>query len=249
MGSTARRRKIVRRPPAPDTDPSLPQSVKVILPPRHRISLAQVAVALLPILLLGAGGYFAWKKFGAVEPTETAEEELQDVIIDAEPPPEPEPEPEPEQEPEPEADLPDLLAENEGATGPANTVSLDLALGTGSDGMAVGGAVAGGAGQGGSRAAFEPGQVDKNPEPAQEPSPPEMPRKAVEQGISGSFVATFVVNAAGRVESIDITGTPAGYGFEDAIRKSLLKRRYKPAMAGGIAVPVKIRQPFDFRLE
>jgi TonB family protein len=249
MGTSARRRKIVRRPLPPGEEPSLPQSVKVILPARHRIRPAQVAVALIPLLLLGAGGYFAYKKFSTVETTESAEEELQDVLIDVPPEPEPEPETEPETEAEPEADLPDLLAENEGATGPANAVSLDLALGTGSDGMAVGGAAAGGTGQGGSRAAFEPGQVDKNPEPAQEPSPPEMPRKALEQGVSGSFVATFVVNAAGRVESVEITGAPTGYGFEDAIRKSLLKRRYKPAMAGGIAVPVKIRQPFDFRLE
>jgi protein TonB len=248
MNSRVRRRKSVRQPLPPGEVPSLPQSVKVILPPRHRVSPGQVVIALVPILLLGAGGWFAWKKFGAVGDAATAEEQLQEVVIEAEPPPEPEPEPEPEQENEPEADLPDLLAEHEGPTGPGNAVSLDLALGTGSDGMAVAGAVSGG-GSGGSRTAYEPGQVDKNPEPAQEPSPPEMPRKALEQGVSGSFVATFIVNAAGRVESVEITGTPQGYGFEDAIRKSLLKRRYKPAMAGGVAVPVKIRQPFDFRLE
>jgi TonB family protein len=76
-----------------------------------------------------------------------------------------------------------------------------------------------------------------------------MPRKAAEAGVAGSFVATFVVNASGRVESIEIGGKPQGYGFEDAIRKSLLKRRYKPAMAGGVAVPVKIRQPFEFGVE
>src|SRR5690606_3822237 len=113
--------------------------------------------------------------------------------------------------------------------------SLDLALGTGEGGLAVAGAGAG-AGKGGAKAAYEPGQVDKDPEPAQEPAPPEMPRKAAEAGVAGSFVATFVVGASGRVESIDISGNPQGYGFEDAIRKSLLKRRYKPAMAGGVAV-------------
>jgi protein TonB len=227
----------------------LPQSVKVILPPHPRIKLIHIVIALIPVVILGVGGYFAYQQFAAVETVESAEAEMQDVVIETPPEPEPEPEPEPAADAEPESDLPDLLAESEGPTGPGNAVSLDLALGTGSDGMAVGGAVAGGGARGPSRAAYEPGQVDKNPEPAQEPSPPEMPRRAMEQGISGSFIATFVVNSNGRVESIEISGAPQGYGFEDAIRKSLLKRRYKPAMAGGVAVPVKIRQPFDFRLE
>ena len=249
MGASARRRKIVRRPLPPGEAPSLPQSVKVILPPRHRIKPVHFLMALIPVVILGAGGYFAYKKFSVTEAEGEATEELQDVVIETPPEPEPEPEPESEPEPEPEADLPDPLAESEGPAGPGNAVSLDLALGTGSDGMAVAGAVAGGGGKSGSRAAYEPGQVDKNPEPASDPSPPEIPRKALDQGVSGSFVATFVVNASGRVESIDISGSPQGFGYEEAIRKSLLKRRYKPAMAGGVAVPVKIRQPFDFRLE
>lgn len=249
MSTSARRRKIVRRPLAAGEQPTLPQSVKVILPPRPRIKLIHVVIALAPVLVLGVGGYFVYQKFSAVEASEAVEEQLQDVVIETPPEPEPEPEAQPEPEAEPEADLPDLLAESEGSPGPGNAVSLDLALGTGSDGMAVAGAVAGGGAKGPSRGAYEPGQLDKNPEPAQEPTPPEMPRKALDQGVSGAFVATFVVNASGRVESIDISGSPQGYGFEDAIRKSLLKRRYKPAMAGGVAVPVKIRQPFDFRLE
>lgn len=248
-GSAARRRKVVRRPLPPDREPALPRSVKVILPPHPRLNPLRVALALLPVALLGVGGYLAYQKFAVVETAAAEEEELQDVVIEAEPPPEPEPEPAPEPEAEPEADLPDLLAETDGATGPGNAVSLDLALGTGEGGLAIAGAVAPGSGGSGTRAAYEPGQVDKNPEPAQAPSPPEMPRRALDQGVSGSFVATFVVNASGRVESIAISGSPQGYGFEESIRKSLLRRRYKPAMAGGVAVPVKIRQPFDFRLE
>jgi protein TonB len=248
MNARVRRRKVVRQPLPVGEEASLPQSVKVILPARHRIRWSQVAIVLIPLALLGAGGYLAYKKFSAMETAEKTEEELQEVVVDAPPEPEQEPEPEPEEEPEPEADASDPLAESEGPTGPANAVSLDLALGTGSDGMAVAG-TGGGGGKGSTRAAYEPGQVDKDPEPAQNIAPPEMPRKALEQGLSGTFVATFIVNASGRVESIEISGSPQGQGFEEAIRKSLLKRRYKPAMAGGVAVPVKIRQPFDFRLE
>ncbi len=248
MNGLARRRKVVRRPP--EAEPSLPQTVKVILPPAHKLSPRQIALAMIPLAIVAVGGYYAYQKFGVAEATGAEEEQLQEVVIEAEVPPEPEPEPEPEpQESEEPEDMPDLLSEDEGPAGPGNAVSLDLALGTGEGGLAIAGAVAAGGASGGSRAAYEPGQVDKSPEPAQEPTPPEMPRKALDQGVSGSFVATFVVNAQGRVENIQITGSPPGYGFEEAIRKSLQRRRYKPAIAGGIPVPVKIRQPFDFRLE
>lgn len=250
MSGLVRRRKEVRRPIPEGAEPELPQSVKVILPPHHKLSPLQIVLVLIPLAILGIGGYYAYQKFAVVEVGVEEEEQMQEVVIEEEVPPEPEPEPEPEPAEEAESeDLPDLLAEDEGAATPGNAVSLDLALGTGSDGLAIAGATAGGGSGGSSRAAYEPGQVDKNPEPAQNPAPPEMPRRAMEQGISGSFVATFVVNAQGRVESIELTGSPQGYGFEEAIRKSLQRRRYKPAIAGGIPVPVKIRQPFDFRLE
>ncbi len=227
----------------------MPSSVKIILPPRTRLNPLFIVLAVALLLGVAASGYFGYRTFSDAGAEEPVPEELQDVVMET--PPESEPEPEPEAQPEPEADpaddLPDLLAESDDAAGPGNAVALDLALGTGPDGMAVGNATTGAGGA--SRAAYEPGHVDKNPEPAQTPVPPEMPRKAIEQGISGTFVATFVVNASGRVEDIGISGTPAGYGFEDAIRASLLKRRYKPATAGGVPVPVRIRQPFDFRLE
>ncbi len=241
------RRKAVRRPPG--ETPALPTSVKVILPPRdRRFTWKQRLLTVIPIVLLVAGAWHLHQRLGGTAGEDGQDEELQEVVIDIEPPPpEPEPEPEPATEAEPEADLPDLLGETDGPAGPAASLSLDLALGTGSDGLAIAGAGVRAA-AGGQRAAFEPGQVDKAPEAAQE-FPPEMPRRAMAQGISGSFVATFVVNANGRVESIEISGGPQGYGFEEAIRKSLQRRRYKPATAGGVPVPVKIRQPFEFRLE
>jgi TonB family protein len=241
-----RRRHAVRR--RPQREIALPQSVKIILTPKHRIRASQVAVVLLPLVVVLAGGYYAYKKFGSPEMAEEKPPELQEVQIEKEEAPEPESEAEPEPEEEPEADLPDLLGEDDGSLGPGNAISLDLALGTGSDGMAIAGAGAKNGGGSSRAAAYEPGQADQNPELMQGPNP-EMPSKAVSQGVSGSFVATFVVGAGGKVESIQVTGTPQGFGFEEAIRRALQKRRYKPAVAGGVPVPMKIRQPFDFRLE
>ncbi len=249
MVRNARRRHGVARV-APKASPSLPENVKIVHPPPPRIKTLHVWIVIVGFAVLGVAGYAGYRFLAGAETATVTDELLQDVVMEAPPEPEPETEPEapPEPDAEPEADMPDLLGEHEGTEGAGPAVSLDLALGTGSDGMAVAGPSAPGSGSS-SRAAYEPGQVDKNPEPAQTHSLPEMPRKAMEQGVAGLFVATFVVNASGRVESIDISGSPGGYGFEEAIRASLLKRRYKPAMAGGVPVPVKIRQPFDFRLE
>jgi protein TonB len=241
-----RRRSEVRQRPA--GTPALPESVRIILPPRRRFNVWHTVIVFGVVALLGVGGYYAHRKLNAPEPEPKPPVEMREVEV-APPLPEPEPDLEPDAEADPsdesEAPSSDLLASSDAPTGPGNAISLDLALGTGSDGMAVGG---GGGGGGGKRFAYEPGQVDQEPQVTQE-SPPELPRKAAEQGVSGSFVATFVVGATGKVEGIQITGGPQGYGYEDAIRKALQKRRYKPAMAGGVAVPMKIRQPFDFRLE
>ncbi|MDQ3003443.1 MAG: energy transducer TonB [Fibrobacterota bacterium] len=246
--TAVRRRKLTRR--RPDREPSLPLTVRIVLPPRHRISLLQALLAMLPIAVVLAGGYFAYKKFSAPPAEVEQPPELREVTIEAPPPPEPEPEPEaaPEAEAEPEAALPDLLSGSDGDLGPSTDISLDLALGTGSGGMAIGVGPKGAAGASAAKAAYEPGQAEKDPEITQAQDPV-MPRQAMDKGVSGGFVATFVVNPQGRAENIQITGSPAGYGFEDAIRKALLKRRYSPAMAGGVAVPMKIRQPFDFRME
>lgn len=247
MIAVRRRHSAKRRP---DREPSLPGSVKIILPPRQRISPLQVFLAMLPIAVALAGGYLAYEKFSAPPVEEEKPPELQEVMLEAPPPPEPEPEPEasPEPESEPETEQPDLLAENEGDLGPSTDISLDLALGTGAGGMAIGMASKGAAGASAAKAAYEPGQAEKDPEVTQSHDPV-MPRQAMDKGISGSFVATFVVNPEGKVENVQVTGAPSGYGFEDAIRKALRKRRYSPAIAGGVAVPMKIRQPFDFRME
>lgn len=243
-----RRRKLTRR--RPDRVPSLPLSVKIVLPPNRRLSPLQILLAMVPIAVMLAGGYLAYKKFSAPAAEEEKPPELQEVTLEAPPPPEPEPEPEPapEAEAEPEAALPDLLSGNDGDLGPSTDISLDLALGTGSGGMAIGVGPKGGAGASAAKAAYEPGQAEKDPEITQAQDPI-MPRQALDKGVSGNFVATFVVNPQGRAENIQVTGSPAGYGFEDAIRKALQKRRYSPAVAGGVAVPMKIRQPFDFRME
>lgn len=244
-----RRRRSARS--RPRTAPSLPQSVKVVLPPRHRVNWLRVAFALVPVGVFLAGGYLAYKKFSAPAAEEEPPPELQEVTLKV-PPPEPEPEaaPEPEPEAEPESELPDLLSESDGDLGPSTDISLDLALGTGSGGMAIGTGPKAGAGAGAAKAAYDPGQVEKLSEKlnCQEP---EFPRQALDKGVSGKFVAGYVVNAKGRVESgsIRITGSPAGYGFEAAIAKALTRCRFNPAMAGGVPVPESRSDEYPFDME
>ncbi len=201
-----------------------------------------------------AGGVWALLRF--TEPPPSDEEkpvEMQEVEVDVPPPPPPPPEPEaaePEDlaETEPDDPFPDNLLQESADLPGGPKISLDLALGTGEGGLAVAGAGGGGGGGGHGRYVYQPGQTDKAPE-LQPGSPPEMPRKAAEAGMAGRFTATFVVSPKGRVEDVRLQGSPQGYGFEEAIRKALSRRRYRPAEAGGVPVPVKMSQEFVFSVE
>jgi outer membrane biosynthesis protein TonB len=244
-----RRRKASRR--RPDRGMSLPQSVKIVLPPKHKVDWVRVGLALLPVAVVLAGGWFAYKKFSAPPVEEEAPPELQEVTIEAPPPPEPEPEPEadPEPEAEPESELPDLLSGNEGDLGPSTDISLDLALGTGAGGMAIGtGPAKSGAGSASAKSAYDAGQVEKLSLKVSCPDP-EPPKQALEKGLAGKFVAVYVVNARGRVENIRVTGSPAGIGYEESIRKALGRCRFEPAVAGGVPVPDQRSDDFDFGAE
>lgn len=245
--TTVRRRRFTRS--RPRTRPSLPQSVKVVLPPRHRINWMRVAFALVPVAIVLAGGYLAYRKFSAPPAEEEKPPELQEVTLEV-PPPEPEPEaaPDPEPEAEPESELPDLLSESDGDLGPSTDISLDLALGTGSGGLAIGAGPKAGGSAGAAKAAYDASQVEKLSEKVSCPDP-EPPKQAVEKGLAGRFVAVYVVNARGRAENIRITGSPAGIGYEEAIRKALSRCRFNPALAGGVPVPDQRSDDFDIGAE
>jgi outer membrane biosynthesis protein TonB len=60
----------------------------------------------------------------------------------------------------------------------------------------------------------------------------------------------FIVGADGRVEpgSIDVISTPHKL-FAEAVRKSLLESRYRPAEAGGHPVRQVVEQSFSFKIE
>lgn len=248
MPDLRRRRILTRRRPA--ARPSLPRALKITLPPARRTSPVKTALALLPVALALAGGYFAYRKFAAPPPEEEKPPELQEVTLEVPPPPEPDPEPEatPEPEAEPEAEAADPLGGDDGDLGPGTDISLDLALGTGSGGMAIAAGPRAGVGGGAAKAAYDAGQVEKLSEKVSCPEP-EPPKPALDKGIPGKFVAVYVVNARGRVENVRVSGSPAGIGYEDAIRKALQKCRFNPAMAGGVPVPDQRSDDFDFGAE
>jgi periplasmic protein TonB len=67
--------------------------------------------------------------------------------------------------------------------------------------------------------------------------------------IDGSVVARFVVDTAGRVEPASIAFTEATHVlFTDAVRQSLLRSRYLPAVVGDHTVRQLVEQRFVFTL-
>lgn len=229
---------------------------KIHWPDVQKLRQRRIYLLMFPVAVLAAGFFLIMNTFTQAPVAEEAPPpEMQEVQLQAPPPPPPEPEdvPEPDDaEPEPLPDLAALPEASEAPIGPAIAgASLDLALGSGSDGLAIAGAGGGGGGgsaSGSGRMVLEPGQADQNPEVVDAPAP-ELPVKAREAGVSGAFEAIFVVSAEGRPTQIQVRGEPSGYGFEDAIVKSIKRRRYKPAMQGGAPVPMKLSVPFDFAVE
>lgn len=98
-------------------------------------------------------------------------------------------------------------------------------------------------------------------EPAKELSRPRVYYPAVNQydGVSGTAVLSFVVDAAGRVDPSTIkdvwpatqpqlTGSRRAYylGFVDAAKKGVLGARFSPALIGGCPVRMLVQEPFVF---
>jgi protein TonB len=116
-----------------------------------------------------------------------------------------------------------------------------------SDGDVEGGK--GGLGSGSSGKAYSENTVDRAVSPIRQ-APPRYPESLKSVGVEGTVSMRFIVGADGRVEpgSIDVISTPHKL-FADAVRKSLLESRYRPAEAAGHAVRQVVEQTFTFKIE
>jgi protein TonB len=116
-----------------------------------------------------------------------------------------------------------------------------------SDGDVEGGK--GGLGSGSSGKAYSENTVDRPVSPTRQ-APPRYPESLKSVGVEGVVAMRFIVGADGRVEpgSIDVISTPHKL-FAEAVRKSLLESRYRPAEAAGHAVRQVVEQTFSFKIE
>jgi protein TonB len=116
------------------------------------------------------------------------------------------------------------------------------------DGEGAGGSK-GGLGSGSSGKAYDENTVDRAVTPIRQ-APPRYPESLKSVGVEGVVAMRFIVGADGRVEpgSIDVISTPHKL-FAEAVRKSLLESRYRPAEAAGHAVRQVVEQTFSFKIE
>jgi protein TonB len=120
------------------------------------------------------------------------------------------------------------------------------AKGDGEDGAGGG---KGGLGSGSSGKAYDENQVDRAVSISRAATP-HYPDALKSVGVEGTVAMRFIVGADGRVEpgSIDVISTPHKL-FAEAVRRSLLETRYRPAEAGGRPVRQVVEQTFSFKLQ
>lgn len=96
--------------------------------------------------------------------------------------------------------------------------------------------------------AYKESAVDHRPK-LMERVTPAYPTHAREQGIEGYVEYKILINAHGIVDGLSlIDAKPAGY-FEESCKKALTQFKFRPAQKDGQAVPVMIKQKFNFNLE
>ncbi|MFL5607847.1 MAG: TonB family protein [Gemmatimonadaceae bacterium] len=107
----------------------------------------------------------------------------------------------------------------------------------------------GGLSSGSSGKAYDENTVDRAVSVTRAASP-RYPESLKSVGVEGVVAMRFIVGADGRVEpgSIDVISTPHKL-FADAVRKSLLETRYRPAEANGHPVRQVVEQTFSFKIE
>jgi protein TonB len=93
---------------------------------------------------------------------------------------------------------------------------------------------------------YEEGEVDVEARPLSQTAP-KRPKKAEAAGVSGLVRCLLTIGEDGRVVDVQFLEVPPGnYGFEEAVREAVATWRYQPARVGGVAVRLKIEQPFKF---
>jgi protein TonB len=93
---------------------------------------------------------------------------------------------------------------------------------------------------------YEEGEVDVEARPISQ-TPPKRPKKAEAAGVSGLVRCLLTIGEDGKVADVQFLEVPPGnYGFEEAVREAVSTWRYQPAKVGGVAVRLKIEQPFKF---
>jgi protein TonB len=126
-------------------------------------------------------------------------------------------------------------------------VSREGSVKSNGDGDEAGGK--GGLGSGSSGKAYDENTVDRAVASTRA-APPRYPESLKSVGVEGVVAMRFIVGADGHVEpgSINVISTPHKL-FAEAVRKSLLETRYRPAEAGGHAVRQVVEQTFSFKIE
>jgi TonB family protein len=118
-----------------------------------------------------------------------------------------------------------------------------------SDGDVGGSGGRGGLGSGASNKAYSENQVERAVV-ATRPAQPRYPDALKSVNVTGEVVASYIVDARGRVEPGSIKILSATHKlFGDAVRRALLDARFRPAQVGGQSVRQLVEQPFIFKLE
>ncbi|MBY4678249.1 energy transducer TonB [Marinobacterium arenosum] len=81
--------------------------------------------------------------------------------------------------------------------------------------------------------------------------PPRYPRRAISRGIEGEVTVEFTVNPDGSVKpgSIKVVASNPPGVFDSAVKRSILRWRFKARTQGGQPVAFQAQQTLEFKLE
>jgi TonB family protein len=78
---------------------------------------------------------------------------------------------------------------------------------------------------------------------------PQMPEQARAMGIAGTVLVEYVVHADGSVSNVTLRNEGAPRQLFEATSKWLLTCTFTPSVSGGRQMPVRMIQPFTFKLQ
>ena len=78
---------------------------------------------------------------------------------------------------------------------------------------------------------------------------PQMPEQARAMGIAGTVLVEYVVHADGSVGDVTLRNEGAPRQLFEATKKWLLTCTFTPSVSGGRQMPVRMIQPFTFKLQ